>query len=877
MRHLPTGTVTFLFSDIEGSTRLLLESPDGYADLLASHRRALRDVFAAHSGNEVDTQGDAFFYVFASAKAAAAAAEEVQRVTAGGPLRDRIGLHTGEPLLTADGYVGIDVHRAARIGACGHGGQVLLSEQTQKLLGERPNLRDLGLHVLKDLQAAERILQLGDGDFPPLRSLNQTNLPVQPTPFVGRERELAELLGVLRRNDVRLLTLVGPGGSGKTRLGLQAAAELAGDYPGGVWFVSVAAQNQPDLLLATIARTLGLREAGGETLEQILTRHLRDRRLLLLVDNVEQLLPAAAHILADLLRSAAHLRLLVTSREPLRVSAEHEYGVSPLLIDEALELFADRVRAVQPEFELRAESRAVADAICARVDRLPLAIELAAPWVKLLSLEELLARLNQRLPLLVGGARDAPARQQTLRATIGWSFDLLGDEERRVFAQLAVFRGGCTLEAAELVCGAGLDTLASLLDRSLFRRELGGGGGLRYTMLETIREFALDQLEKVGASEPVRRRHAEYFVTLGEVAEPELRGKNQAQWLDRLEAEHANLRSAVQWLLDHGQPDLALQLAGALWMFWYMHGHIGEGRRWLMSALAATEPVPTEARARALDGAGYLACEQGDVDEGIRLVEESLSCARSVGSDATTAIAATHLGVFLVEKDATRANALCEEAVVLARQTGDRQTLAVALNNLAEVARELGDNARATALHEESHRLRREIGDASRIALSLLNLGELALIAGELDRARSLTSEALKIARPLGDKRHISLALGNLGWVALSQGRGAEAGGRFREALVMFRELGNARESVSTLYGLAGVAALDGDADRTARLGAAADTNRAMWGHVPGPLDAGIHVRLLDAARALTDAVAWQAAGQEGSALSLDEAVDYAL
>jgi predicted ATPase len=485
MRELPSGTVTFLFTDVEGSTKLLHElGAEGYSEALAEHRRILREAFSVHGGVEVDTQGDAFFVAFATAPTALKAAAEARTRLTGGPIRVRMGIHTGTPHVAEEGYVGVDVHRAARIAAAGHGGQVLVSASTAALL-DADGLRDLGEHRLKDLSAPERIYQLGADDFPPLKSLHQTNLPIPTTPFLGRERELGEVLGLLSQEAVRLLTLTGAGGSGKTRLGLQAVAALAERYPQGVWWVPLATLRDPALVLASAGQALGAKNGLAE--------HIGDKTLLLLFDNFEHLVEAAPE-LAGLLASCPNLDLLVTSREPLRVSGEQEYAVAPLVHEEGVRFFLARARAVRPEF---GADEAVSE-ICRRLDDLPLALELAAARVKALSSAQILERLEQRLPLLTGGARDLPERQRTLRATIEWSYELLSPEEQRLFALLAVFRGGCTLEAAEDVAGADLDTLQSLVDKSLLRHSEE-----RYWMLETIREYAAERLE-ASAEAPCR-------------------------------------------------------------------------------------------------------------------------------------------------------------------------------------------------------------------------------------------------------------------------------------------------------------------------------------------------------------------------------------
>src|SRR5262245_53111948 len=493
MPELPSGTVTLLFSDIEGSTNLLRELGDGYAEALAEHHDAFRTAFAEHDGVEVDTQGDAFFAAFARASEAVAAAAEIQSRLSSGPIRVRMGLHTGEPRITDEGYMGMDVHRGARVCAAGHGGQVLLSQTTRELVDVE--VTDLGQHRLKDLLEPQRLYQLGAEEFPPLKTLDSTNLPVQATPLVGRERELAEAGALLREQ--RFLTVVGPPGSGKTRLALQLAADAADDFE-HVWWVGLQEVHDPDLVEPTIATTVGARADLGS--------YLRERKALLLVDNVEQVLDCAP-LLGELVAGASGLKLLATSREPLHLTVEQQYPVPPLPAADAMALFHERARAVRPDF---AANGAVTE-ICRRLDGLPLAIELAAARVKVLAPDALLDRLEQRLPLLTGGARDLPERQRTLRATIEWSYDLLEAREQDLLAGLSVFAGGWTLEAAEAVCDCDLDTLGSLIDKSLVR-ELKS----RFSMLETIREYARERLVEQDPAEEIRRRHAAYFLTAAE-------------------------------------------------------------------------------------------------------------------------------------------------------------------------------------------------------------------------------------------------------------------------------------------------------------------------------------------------------------------------
>jgi predicted ATPase/class 3 adenylate cyclase len=525
--ELPTGTVTFLFTDVEGSTRLLEDLGSSYVEALAEHRRVLRAACARQGGVEVDTQGDAFFVAFSDARAAARAAADAQAELASGLLRVRMGLHTGEPVVWAEGYAGMDVHRAARICAAAHGGQVVVSDRTAALL-DAAVLRPLGAHRLKDLSAPQPLFQLGDGEFPPLRTLHATNLPAQPGPLIGRERELEETIALLGER-ARLLTLTGAGGSGKTRLALQLAAEVAEGFPDGVFWVPLAGVTERELVLPTVAATIGAKDG--------LADYLEPKRLLLLLDNFEQVLGAASE-LGDLLERCPNVKLLVTSRAALRLSGEREYEVEPLPETDAVSLFADRARAVVPSFE---PDESVPE-ICRRLDGLPLAIELAAARTRILPPAQLLARLGRRLPLLTGGSRDAPERQRTLRATIEWSYDLLSATEQELFRRLAVFAGSLTVEAAEKIAEADLDTLESLVERSLLRRWASG----RLGMLETIREFGLERLAESGEREATARAHLNYFLALAEAAQ--VKGESYTpEGLDRLDSERDNFRAAMRW------------------------------------------------------------------------------------------------------------------------------------------------------------------------------------------------------------------------------------------------------------------------------------------------------------------------------------------
>jgi predicted ATPase len=877
MSELPSGTVTFLFTDIEGSTRLLQELGGGYADALADHRRVLRESFAAYRGVVVDTQGDSFFVAFARASEAVAAARWAQDMLALGSIRVRMGLHTGEPILTDEGYIGLDVHRGARIAACGHGGQVLLSEATRRLIDAA--VSDLGLHRLKDLQAPERIFQLGKGEFPPLRSLNQTNLPVQPTPFLGRERELAEVLELFGREDVRLLTFTGPGGTGKTRLALQAVAELVEEYPDGVWFVGLGAVMDPGLLLPTVAQTLEVREAAGELLKETLARHLQAKRMVLVLDNVEQLLPGAALQLGELCAACPHLELVVTSREPLHLAAEREFPVRPLSDDEALRLFTGRAQAALPDFELRDENRSAVEAICNRLDRLPLAIELAAARVKLVTPGKLLPRLQQRLPVLVGGPHDAPERQRTLRAAIGWSHDLLSEEDRLLFARLALFSDGFTLEAAEEIAGAELDTLASLIDKSLLRGEDDGGTEPRFMMLETIREYAVDRLDEQSDALELRSRHADFFLSLAEQAQVGLRGPDRGSWFERLESEMGNFRSAISSSLAQGRIPIALRLVAALTAFWEPRGHWVEARAWLDEVLAQSKGMSIPERARALFEAGGLSLFQGEIGTSRAQLEQSLELAGEVGDRRTLARASGRLSWVQVLHglDVDRAVPLGEEGVAVARGLDDSWVLAETLNDLACAYGDLQYSPRSVSLLEESLQLRRSIGDIAGIADSLNNLGWQALLGEQYPEAGAYLKESLELARLLTDRPHVVLALENLALAHLFAEQPTVAEELFGESLRMCREIGDRRVAEEILIGMAGVAASQHAWDRAAWLAGAAARMAVEDELVPSPVAPRIEEDFLSNARRALGHERYQAVVDRGRLAAFEEAVAYAL
>jgi predicted ATPase/class 3 adenylate cyclase len=754
--ELPAGTVTFLFTDIEGSTKLLHElGSEGYARSLAEHRRVLREAFAANGGVEVDTQGDAFFVVFPDAGGALAAAQQAQQALAEEAIRVRMGLHTGEPLLTDEGYVGVDVHKAARICSAGHGGQVLVSERTRLALDDG-ELRSLGTHRLKDLTAPEPLYQLGEADFPPLKSLNQSNLPVQPTPFLGREKELGEVLGLLRRENGRLLTLTGPGGSGKTRLAVQAAAEVVEEQEHGVWWVGLQAVQDADLVVPTIASTVG---AGGE-----LAEHVGNRRMLFLLDNLEQVVEAAP-ALGELLSACPKLRLLVTSREPLHLAAEQEYQVPPFVEQEAVGFFFSRARAIRPEFEDDGSVRP----ICRRLDYLPLALELAAARVKALSPAQILERLEQSLPLLSGGARDAPERQQTLRATIAWSYELLSRDEQTLFTRLAVFFGGCTLEAAERVADADLDTLQSLVDKSLLRFDQE-----RYSMLETIREFAGEHLEESPEADALHRRHADFFLAHAESASMSAEA-DYGRDHSIVPPDQDNFRAAIDWSLAAGEVELGLLVAVALENFWVIADPF-EGMRRFEALLAASGDVDPILRARALRCYSGSCHMSGNFELSRRAIEQSLALFRAGGDDKGVAVMLHRLGVSKLATNESGARELLEESLHLSRRTGLRRCEGEAIGSLGVLERQDGHHERALEMFEESLEIARSVGFTWWEEGTLAEIAETLLLSGRAGEAEPRAQASLRLCVIIGERQHAVAVLALLAWIAVEKGELERAG-----------------------------------------------------------------------------------------------------
>jgi predicted ATPase/class 3 adenylate cyclase len=868
MAALPTGTITFLFTDIEGSTKLLHDLGHGYRDVQREHFRLMREAIAEGEGREVRTEGDAFFVVFRSPVQAVRAVVAAQRALAshrwphGGPLRVRMGLHTGEGLLGGDDYLGIDVNRAARIAAAAHGGQVLLSSATAPLversLPEGVSIRDLGAHRLKDFDQPEHLYQLLiEGlprDFPALKTLDlrPTNLPTPRSSFIGRGREVAAVTDGVAAS--RLLTLTGPGGTGKTRLGIEAASRMLDSFPDGVFFVDLSAITDSDLVPSAVAEVLSVREQPGGTLLDATKEHLRGRDLLLVMDNFEHVV-GAAPIVERLLAAAPGLRVLVTSRIPLHLSGEREVPVPPLELPdpsavrgadalsqyEAVALFIERATALRPEFHVTNQNAPAVAELVARLDGLPLAVELAASRIKLLTPEAMLARLGQRLPLLTGGARDLPERQRTLRGAIEWSHELLEDEERRLFARLAVFAGGWTIEAAETICGKGLDVLeelGSLVDKSLVRRVDTGDAEPRFSMLETIREYAGERLAASGEEEEVRRRHARWCLDLVQEAEPHLTGEPGA-WLERLDRENDNLRAAMAWLIGTGEAKTGLLLAAPLWRFWQLRGFLAEGRTWLERLLDLPDAAePSAMRARALEALGSLAYWQNDYGPTRESYDEAERIARRL-----------------------------EDPALLARILWD-QSYMHGIDGYWD---------RAEADLREGMESARAAGDEEMVALISFDMGFMLFRRGEAREALGPLLDGVAILEGLGMTSLLAENLGGVGLIEVQLGRLEEARPHLRRATELMAREGSPLRIAQMLRAAAVLAVAEGRHERAARLmGSEAHIRESVGGGAPPELLAIFGDPEPGARAALGDG-AYERAQAEGAVMTLDEAVALAL
>ncbi|MGE3271532.1 MAG: tetratricopeptide repeat protein [Chloroflexota bacterium] len=926
MTALPTGTVTFLFTDIEGSTRLLDSQPDAYRRALGRHDEIIRRAVAEHDGVVVQSRGDGFCAAFsrplAAIRAAVGSQQQLRQEDWGeaGQLKARMGIHTGEVELHGGEYFGVPLHRCARIMDCAHGGQVVLSSATAGLVGEAlppgVRLKDLGEHRLRDLLRPERIYQLAeDGDvvdFPPLRTLTAVpnNLPVQVTAFIGRGQQLQAVRTALLRTDARIVTLTGPGGTGKTRLALQAAVDLLHSFANGVYFVRLAPVTDPDLVLSAIAQVLDVRESAGRSLVAALADALRQKEILLLLDNFEQVVEAAP-LLADLLNAAPRVKVLVTSRAVLHIYGERELSVPPLALPdhrtspsaahlsqfEAVRLFVDRAQAARSDFVLTDENAPDVAEICQRLDGLPLAIELAAARVRTLPPRALSQRLERRLPLLTGGARDLPARQRTLRDAIGWSYDLLTADEQTLFRRLAVFRG-CTLDVAETVCAgdppqAGrrtvalppldldiLDGVESLVEKSLLRQEEASDGQPRFRMLQTIREYALDRLDESGEADAIRRRHILAYLAFIESIEEELYGPEQAARFARVEEEHDNLRAALEWSEVGGYAQPAFRLAAGLWWFWSMRGHVEEGRARLESVLERF-PLKAEAsdarkglHASASYSAGILASMQGDHRAARQRLEACLVLRREIGDRAGIFNALEGLGTVTGRQgDYAAARVFLQEALDISRLIDDFMPHALALHALGNVSAELGELDAARRYFEQSRSLVPPDDEHQGPSISLATI---ALAQGQLDEAEAIARSALTHYQRDGNRHVEALLLVMLGGVSLARDNLTEAWTRLSDGVAIMQELGRISGIAQTFERFVGLAMAQ---QRHAGAVQLAGSLTALLERAGAPLSPAATVRLeqmLTPAREGLPADEFTAAWEAGRASPLDHAVEAA-
>lgn len=861
---LPSGTVTFLFTDIEGSTEWWEQHPEWMAHAFARQEAILREAAAEHGGYVYKMIGDAFQIAFDTAPEALRAAIDAQRTLHAepwgefGPLRVRMALHTGVTEERDDDYVGPVLNRLGRLLSVSQGGQILLGHATYELvrdfLSDGIKLHDLGNHRLKDLIRPEHIYQATApdlaSDFTTIKTLDTFphNLPLQLTSFVGREKEILQVKRLLLGD--RFVTLTGPGGTGKTRLALHIAAELLELFPDGVWLVELASLSDSTLVPQTVAAGLGIRDSSGRPVITLLTDYLRNKELLLILDNCEHLLSACAQLVTTLLQACPHLCILATSREALDIPGEVPFRVPSLSIPdarqlpplplltqyEAMQLFVERAEIIQPGFALTDSNAPAIAQICQRLDGIPLAIELAVARVKVMPVEQVTARLDNRFRLLTGGSRTALPRHQTLRALIDWSYDLLSEAERTLFRRLSVFAGGWTLEAAEAICaGEGLehyevmDLLTQLVNKSLVIADSETEAQARYRLLETIRQYARERLLEAGGGEEVRDRHLDYYLKFAERSEPELRGPEQVVWLDRLEKEVDNIRAALEWSLDV-DVEAGLRMASALLWFWHIRSGKSEGIDWLERALSAEvkerddallSPARAMIRGKALNAVGSLMIMHGNAERARELSEESLRLHQELGPSGRQG--AAHALWNLAQgtsyhEDLEQAETLAEKSLALFREVGDKFWVAQCLDHLGSYALIRGDFIQAKQILEEDLALRREIGDKDGVAWAHSLLGNVALWKGDYEQAWALYMESQNTFREIGNKWAVSMALSGMGGVMLAQGKFERAAKLYEEALAYGRDMGDQNTIAGRRYDLARVAWSRGDYEQADKM-----------------------------------------------------------
>jgi predicted ATPase/class 3 adenylate cyclase len=912
--HFPSGTVTFLFSDIEGSTQLQQKYPEQTKLNLARHDSILRLAIEANNGYIFKTIGDAFCAAFHTAGDALLAAMQAQtdlHIENWGvaPIKVRMGLHTGLADIQDDGdYNGYaTLSRVQRLMAAAHGGQTIISRATQELVREDTPpgivLRDEGEHRLKDLVHAEHIFQVDfpniPTEFPALKTLNArlNNLPAQLTPFFGRAEQISSICKLLLNADVRLITLIGPGGTGKTRISLQAAQEVLDQFPNGVFFVPLADDTDSNQFISRLAQQLEVREGGRPLLANV-KDFLHDKCLLLILDNFEQLV-SAAPVVGDLLSGASQLKILVSSRIALNLHGEHEYSVPPLNLppvenevtaknlarNESILLFVERASAAQPNFILTDDNASAVAQICRRLDGLPLALELAAARVKLLSPQAILARLDDRLRLLTGGARDLPARHQTLRNTLEWSYGLLNQDEKTLFTRLGVFVGGFTLEAAEMVCNTDghldiLERVTSLVNNSLLRQEITADGEPRLGMLETLRAYALERLVESGELETIQGQHARYFgdMILNRMG-TELFSANATYWLNWIEREHDNIRATLAWSLTYPQGiELGARLVMALNWFWYRRGFLLEGSMWTERVLDSPALQPASAqRAMALETGGMLSVWRGNQDAGLTQLRESLAIEQKLENEQSIASLLTSNAVALINMGQdSAAQPLLMEAQGIFKTQNNAPFRVITLVHLGNAELGLGNPINARALHEEALTEARAIGENWLIAFGLNNLGEVARVEGQYDRARAYYEQCKVLLNNTGDNGDMARYEHSLGYVAQHEKDYPLADSQFRKSLAMFRKLGNRRGISECLAGLAGVKARQGQSAWGATMLSAAETLLHATGGAWWPADRVEVERNRAIIKSTLKEDEFSMAWKTGAVMTIDQAIAFA-
>jgi len=910
----PTGTTTFVFTDIEGSTQLWEQQPEAMKTALAAHDSLLLEAIESNHGQLIKSTGDGAHAAFTTGLDAIQAAIAAQRLLVK-PLGDllikvRMGVHTGEAEQRGGDFYGSAVNRAARLMAAAHGGQILMSRTTAELVREQlptgVTIRDLGEHRLKDLTRPEHIYQLTDGllpaDFPPIRSIDSlpNNLPVQLTSFVGRERELAD--AEARLDATRLLTLIGPGGSGKTRLALQLGAGLLSSFEDGVWLVELAPLADPSLVLETVASVFGLRELQGMALIDVVANYLRAKHLLLIFDNCEHLLETCANLADRLLRASQHVKIIATSREAFGIDGETIFRVPSLNLPdpdtasleavaacEAAQLFIERAAAVSPKFSISDNNAAAIGQICRRLDGIPLALELAAARVTVLSPGQIASRLDDRFKLLTGGSRTALPRQQTLRAMLDWSFDLLTDAERTLLRRLSVFANGWTLEAAESICGdlETLDLLAQLVNKSLVVVS-DSGDAARYWLLETIRQYARDRLLEAGETEEVCQRHLDYFVQIAESAEPGLITVDARQWVSLLEAEYENLHVAIEWGMDNDLLSI-LRIAGALHHFWFSTGGETESRHWIEEALRRAEALPTpdgEATRRLQFGAiakawlsvAYIGFSQGDSPRVITACQRSGALAREYGDKRLLATALTmEASARIVMSPLDDVTALSEEALATARDSGDDLAVGMALSTLATRLMMTGrDLETAKAYHEQGLALLKH-QDYFFYTIALYGLGTGARYQGQLDDARAHLMPLLPVLRDVGDTHRVNMVESELAHIERAEGNLEQAASMYRTTILEWQRLGHRAAVAHQLECLAFIAKAREQPERAARLFGAAEALRQEISIAMNQMEQKEYEVEVASLRAGMDESEFTTLWSAGRALTMEQAVAIAI